>query len=156
MDLLRSRLLRSTPSVYSPTSQPFSTCNLPTIILFVGDPPEFLCFPCFLGVFFFFFFFPFFTIPPYSKQSTAQQRTAQRSRAQHSTALNPHKQQSTYAPIRARQRKQADRVGSSQHVVEHLLCNSSLCSILVLLSKRRNQNLPGLPVKKYTTIHAAA
>ena len=30
------------------------------------------------------------------------------------------KERSTYVPIRVRQRKQADRVGESQHVVEHL------------------------------------
>ena len=55
--------------------------------------------------------------------------------AKHS-AVNPHKQQSKHAPIRARQCKQADRVGSSQHVVEYLY--SSLCS----QNKRRNRNLP--------------
>ena len=65
--------------------------------------------------------------------------------AKHS-AVNPHKQQSKHAPIRARQCKQADRVGSSQHVVEYLY--SSLCS----QNKRRNRNLPrGL--QKCTTIH---
>ena len=52
-------------------------------------------------------FFAFFA--PQAQPSTAQ--------PQHS-AVNSHKQQSRYAPIRARQRKQEDRVGSSQHVVE--------------------------------------
>ena len=50
----------------------------------------------------------------YRTASTAQQSTAQHS------SVNPHKWHSKYAPIRARQRKQADRVGSSQQVVEHL------------------------------------
>ena len=43
--------------------------------------------------------------------------------AGHSTAQRNQpctKQRSTYVPIRARQRKQADRVGKSQHVVELL------------------------------------
>ena len=53
------------------------------------------------------------------------------------TPINPHKQQSKYASIRARQRKQADRVGSSQHV-EHLY------SSLYFQNERRNPNLPGL------------
>ena len=53
--------------------------------------------------------------------------------------MNPHKQQRKYAPIRARQRKQADRVGSSQHVIE------------ASQNERRNRNLPGLP--KYRTNH---
>ena len=45
---------------------------------------------------------------------------------QHSTA-NPHnKRQSKYAPIKARQRRQADGVGSRQHVVKHIY--SLLCS----------------------------
>ena len=42
--------------------------------------------------------------------------------AKHSTAQCNQpctKQQTKYVPIRARQRKQADRVGESQHVVEH-------------------------------------
>ena len=76
-----------------------------------------------------------------AQHSTAQHSTAQHSSAQHNTAqhstVNPHKQQSKYAPIRARQRKQADRVGSSQHV-EHLY------SSLYFQNERRNQNLPGL------------
>ena len=49
--------------------------------------------------------------PPYHKHSTAVQQSA----------VNPrNKQQSKYAPIRARQRRQADGVGSRQHVVERL------------------------------------
>ena len=54
------------------------------------------------------------------------------------SAVNPHKPQSKYAPIRARQRKQADRVGSSQHAAEPL--DSSLCS----QNERRSRGLPGL------------
>ena len=54
--------------------------------------------------------------------------TAQHSAAQHS-AVNPHKQLSKYAPITARPRKQADRVGSSQ-------------------TERRKRNLPCLQQNK--------
>ena len=46
--------------------------------------------------------------------STAQPNTAQRNQP------CKKQQQIKYAPIRARQRKQADRVGASQHAVEHL------------------------------------
>ena len=55
--------------------------------------------------------------------SSIYHSTAQHSTAQHSTAqrIQPcTKQRRTYAPIRLRQRKQADRVGESQRVVEHL------------------------------------
>ena len=51
--------------------------------------------------------------------STAQHSTAQHSSAQHNQPCT--KQQTKYVPIRARQRKQADRVGESQHVVEHFI-----------------------------------
>ena len=37
------------------------------------------------------------------------------------------KQRTTYVPIRVRQRKQTDRLGESQHVVEHL---SAACCVL--------------------------
>ena len=61
------------------------------------------------------------------------------STVQHS-AVNPrNKQQSKYAPIRAGQRRQADGVGSRQHVFEHIYY-SSLCS----QNERRNRNLLGL------------
>ena len=54
-----------------------------------------------------------YLLPPYRKHHN-------HSTVQHS-AVNPHdKQQSKYAPIRARQRRQADGVGSRQHVVERL------------------------------------
>ena len=48
------------------------------------------------------------------------------STAQHSTGQSHHstKQHAKYAPIKARQRKQADRVSESQHVV---LCPAVLC-----------------------------
>ena len=58
--------------------------------------------------------------------STAQHRTAQHSTAQHSTAQHSTAQsartkpQSKCVPISVRQRKQADRVGESQHAVELL------------------------------------
>ena len=66
--------------------------------------------------------------PPYRKYSTVQH-----------SAVNPrNKQQSADAPIRARQRRQADGVGSRQHVVEHIY--SSLCSP----NERRNRNLLGI------------
>ena len=83
----------------------------------MGNLPEFRCFLC--------------------SENTAQ--IAQR------RAVNPHKQQSKYAPIRARQRKQADRYGSSQHIVEYLYC--TLCP----QNERRNRNLPGL--QKHRGIH---
>ena len=52
------------------------------------------------------------------------------------------KRRSTHVPIRVRQRKQADRVDESQHVVEHLVCRS-LC--------RRNQwRYRNLPSQKKT------
>ena len=52
-----------------------------------------------------------------STASTAQHSTAQHSTAQHSTAQSARtKPQSKYVPIRVQQRKQADRVGESQHM----------------------------------------
>ena len=42
--LLRSRLLRRKPSVYSPTSQPFSACNCRRDYYLLGNLPGFLCF----------------------------------------------------------------------------------------------------------------
>ena len=79
-----------------------------------------------------------------AQHSTAQHSTAQHSTAQHST-VNPHKQESKskQAPIRARQSKQAGRVGSSPHVAQHVY--SSLCS----QNERRNRNLPALRTKIY-------
>ena len=59
----------------------------------------------------------------------------------------PQTQHSKAQPIRARQRKQTDRVGERQHIVEHLY--SSLRS-----QKRRNQNLPSKTIS--TTAHKAA
>ena len=52
------------------------------------------------------------------------------------SAISRHKAVKQVRPIRARQRKQADRDGDSQHVVEHLYSTQ--------FSKRRNRNLPGL------------
>ena len=62
------------------------------------------------------------------------------SMAQH-IAVNPHKQQSKYAPIRARQCKQAHRVGSSQLVVIFLF--SSLCIL-----KTGNEEIEIYPADK--------
>ena len=69
---------------------------------------------------------------PQAQHSTAQHSTAQHSTAQHSTARHRTAQHSTaqrnqpcttqerkYVPIRAPRRKQADRIGENQHVVEH-------------------------------------
>ena len=53
VELLRSRLLRRTPLVYSPTSQPLSACNCRREYYSLRNLPEFLCFLCFLGVLFF-------------------------------------------------------------------------------------------------------
>ena len=55
----------------------------------------------------------------------------------HSKAQSALHKAPKYVPTIARQRKQADRVGESQHVVEHLY--SSLRS----QNERRNRNLPG-------------
>ena len=100
--------------MYSPISQP---CNCRREQYLLGNHPAFLCFLC-------------------SASPAAQHSTAQHSTAQHST-VNPHKRQSQYAPIRARQRKQADRVGSSQ-LVEHSY------SSLLSQNEQRNRNLCGL------------
>ena len=75
-------------------------------------------------------------------------RASSANTAQHNTSqLNPPctKQQSKYAPIRARQRKQADRVGESQRLVEHLY--SSPCS----QNEPRNRTLPGLQITLLVT-----
>ena len=68
-------------------------------------------------------------------ESTAS--TAQHSTAQHRAIRVRH------VPIRARQGKQADRVGDSQHVVEHFY--SSLWS----QNEQINPNLPGWQTKKH-------
>ena len=52
-----------------------------------------------------------------SRASTASNGTARHGTAQHNQPCTKH--QSKYVPIGARQRKQADKVGESQHVVEH-------------------------------------
>ena len=67
---------------------------------------------------------------------------AQRSTAQHNPSFNPHKQQSQYAPISARQRKQADSVGSSQHVVEHLYSS-------IVFSKQTKKSKSARPTKRH-------
>ena len=69
------------------------------------------------------------------KHSTAQHSTAQRS------AVYPHKQQSKYAPIRARQSNHADRVGSSQHVEAFIR--------LAVFSKRTKRSKSIRPTKNY-------
>ena len=51
------------------------------------------------------------------------------------------KQHSKYVPIRARQRKQADRVGSSQHV--------EVCVQLAVFSKRTKKNEFARPTNMY-------
>ena len=61
------------------------------------------------------------------------------STAQHS-AVNPHEQQSKYAPIRARQRRRADRVGSIQHVVEAFIP-------LAAFSKRTKKSKSARPTR---------
>ena len=70
----------------------------------------------------------------------------------HSTAQRNQpctKQRSTYTPIKVRQRKQADRVGESQHVVEHLFCNT-LCS-------QNRWRIETCPAKKtYTTTRSCS
>ena len=53
-------------------------------------------------------------------------------------------QQRNYVPTRARQRKQADRVGEREHVVEHLH------SSLRFQNERRNRNLPGKNMQPLT------
>ena len=67
--------------------------------------------------------------------------------AQHSTAQSARtKPPSKYVPLRVRQRKQANRVGESQHKVVEYVYNT-----LRSQNERRNQNLPGL--QKYATIN---
>ena len=74
-------------------------------------------------------------------QISATSPVPQAPQVQHS-AVNPrNKQQSRYAPIRARQRRQADGVGSRQHVVEDIY--SALCC----QNERINRNLLGLQKK---------
>ena len=74
----------------------------------------------------------------YHHRTLSTASTRKHSTVQHS-AVNPrNKQQSKYAPIRARPRRLADGVDSRQHVVEHI--DSSLCS----QNERRNRNLLGL------------
>ena len=77
-----------------------------------------------------------------STASTAQHHIAQS--ALHKAAMQVRADQSVTTAL---QRKQADRVDPSQHVVQHLY--SSLCS----QNERRNRNLPGLP--KHATIHGS-
>ena len=59
------------------------------------------------------------------------------------------RQQSKYMPIRARQCEPADRVGESQHLVEHSY--SSPC----FQKERRHRNLPGLKKTKLFVIVGA-
>ena len=61
---------------------------------------------------------PTFRVSPGAQHSTAQHSTEQHSTVQPS-AITPAQSSkpSAYVPIRARQRKHADRVGESQHVV---------------------------------------
>ena len=62
--------------------------------------------------------------------SSMYERDREHRTARHSTAQRNHagtKQQTKHVPIRARQHKQANRVGEGQHVVEHL-CSSEAFS----------------------------
>ena len=58
------------------------------------------------------------------------------------------KERSTYVPTRVRQRKQADRVGESQHVVERL--SAARCVVL-----KTNKEIETCPAKKDTRRQAA-
>ena len=79
-----------------------------------------------------------------AKHQTSTTTIVQQKHRNHSTAVqhgavDPHnKHQIKYAPISARQRRQADGVGSPQHVVEHVY--SWICSQYQLI----NRNLLGL------------
>ena len=89
IDLLRSRLLRRTSAVYSPTSQPFSACNCRQGYYLLGNLPNFLCCLCLKIIVFPLFvflcsFFPRFFVICTSMLLSTYSSTA--STAQHSTA----------------------------------------------------------------------
>ena len=118
-----SRLLQLASSVFSPTSQPFSASNCRREYYLLENLPEYICSLCSASI-------------------------ARHSTAEHS-AVNPQKQQSKFAQIRARQRTQGNRIGSSQHVVEAFVQ-------LAVFSKRTKKSQCARPTKKSTTIHKAA
>ena len=74
----------------------------------------------------------------------------------HSTAQRNQpctKQQSKYAPIRARQRKQADRVGESQHVERNTTAVSSITQLDVF-SKKTKTSESARPTKVYNHLQS--